>query len=236
MADLHPYCINPQWKTLEPSVINTFEFNYMNKIGEQLTSNFSIFYNNIEKLIPRLDIFDPITGELNIESTNAGKIQSVGTELRFLIRPNEHFMIDLSGMYQKSEDKTPGMEQIEPAYSPKWLAYGKFFYTFNKKITFSSNMRFVSAMESYYDNTFVNSINPAEGKVGRIGVGSDAYFVCDLHVRFDKVWKNMYLDFKINNVLNTKIRYPTTTANAWIDKGALGERRSFYITLGFKFE
>ena len=235
LADIHPYCLFPNWQTLKPSTINTVEINYINTIANVVTTNFSLFYNHINNLITRIDIFDPLTGELNIESSNSGKMYSYGTELRLVIKPGPNLLVDLSGTYQHSIDLTPGMEEIPMAYSPEFLGYAKFFYLIKDKISIGSTIRYVGAMHSYYDNTYIDPLNTTLGKNGRIGVGSKAYIVSDANIRIDELWKGIYLNLKISKIFDTEIRYPTTTANAWMDKGALGWGRSFFVSAGIKF-
>jgi len=234
LSDLHQFCYHPDWKSLENSKINTIELNYINNYFNKLTGNFSIFYNNIDNLITRKDIFDSKTGELKIESTNAGKMKSIGTEFEIVYKPYHNLIIGLSGTYQFSEDLTEGMKDITPAYSPKILAYGRVLYQINDKYSIAIISRYVDKMYSYYDNTSIDPNKPSLGKVGRIGNESPAYLVADINMRIDNLYKNVFCELKISNIFDQEIRYPVTTANIWMDKGALGRGRALMATLGVK--
>lgn len=234
MSDLQTYCLHPDWPTLKPAEISTWELNYINTVGDVLTTNFSIFHNAINNLITRTDAFNP-DGSLTIQSTNSGKMNSTGCELRFIIKPARHLVLDLSGTWQESTDKTPGNNGIKPAYSPHFLGYGRLMYTFGIPAGIGLSWRYTDAMESYYDNTSIDPENPNLGKAGRIGPAVPAYHTLDLNLRHDNIWKGMYAELRVCNVFDTEIRYPTTTANIWIDKGALGLGRWLYVSAGVKF-
>ncbi len=235
MADLHPYAFNPDWDILEPSKVSTLELNYINNYSNWLTINTSIFYNSINNLITRKDVFNP-DGSLTIESTNGGEIKSIGTEFTLKTKISQKLIIDVSFSNQTSEDHEEHIDEHEvTSYSPSWLGYFKGSYLLGNNFVISLIGRYVDGMSTYFDITYIDPTNTALGKNGRIAPSVPAYTVLDFNFRANQIWKGLFIELNVNNLLDTEIRYPTTTANQWMDKGSLGSPRSIYLSTGFEF-
>lgn len=101
------------------------------------------------------------------------------------------------------------------------------------KFTFSITDNYADQMETYWDETIANP----NGSFGnRIGDKVAEYFVLGANLRIDHLFvKELYLNIRCSNLLNAKIRYPTTTMNQWLDKGTLGKNRTILISMGWKF-
>lgn len=226
MASIQPYTLHTDWQTLEPSKINTYELNYLSNLSKHITSNVSLFYNDIKNLINRRDVTNP-DGTISIQSSNSGEMNSLGIEFGLQVKPTNTLSIELSGTYQKSTDKTTGMENIELGYSPKLLGYSNISYRMHKRLSLALSYRYVDKMYSFYENT--------SDYMGRIGFNSPAYSVLDFNIYTPSIWKNVSLKLKVSNVLNTRIHYPTTLAGYNWDKGTVDSPRMYYFTIEYSF-
>jgi outer membrane receptor protein involved in Fe transport len=226
MASLQPYPLHPDWGTLKPSTISTYEINYLSHASRFLTANISVFYNDIQNLIARKDITKP-DGTIIIESSNAGRMHSTGVELGVKVTPSDKFTLNVSGSYQHSKDRTDGMDTVDLGYSPAFLGYGEASYRIDQHVTLAVTYRFVDKMYSYYENT--------SDFTGRIGSGSPAYSVVDMNVSVSEIVSNVSASFRISNIFDTEIRYPTTLAGSNWDKGTVGTPRMAFVTIGYTF-
>lgn len=215
---------------LDPESIETLELNYMSMISSRFTFNLSFFRNTLNRLITRVVIFDE-NMNYRTYSDNAGKMNTNGIELTLNAEPIEYFRVELSGTYQKTEDK--GLNTPKTlAYSPKFLGYFKASYLgVGFKVAVTGN--YVGAMEAYWDETRLNAL----GELGdRIGAGVKGYFVLGANLRFDDLFVDgLFLNVKCSNILDAEIRYPTSTNNDWAYRGTLGLSRTIMVSLGYKF-
>jgi hypothetical protein len=70
----------------------------------------------------------------------------------------------------------------------------------------------------------------------RTGDDIPAYFNLGANLRFNDLFKKgWFLNFRVSNLLDETIRYPTYSHSAWANKGTLGMGRILYVTLGKKF-
>jgi outer membrane receptor protein involved in Fe transport len=217
--------------SLEPETIETFELNYIGTFSSNFSINLSIFRNTLENLITRVIEFDE---EYNYQtwSANAGKMVTNGLEMTMSAEPFENFRLELSGIYQKTEDKRAGYENIDAAYSPHFLGYIKTYYH-TKRLTLSLTGNYIGSMETFWDETIENS----DGTFGaRIGEKVDGYFMLGANLRIEDLFlKDLYLNIRCSNLLDEEIRYPTTTENPWATRGTIGYGRTFLVSLGYKF-
>lgn len=155
-----------------------------------------------------------------------------GTELTLNAEPFKNFRLELSGTYQDTEDKRPGYETIDVAYSPKSLGYIKVSYR-TKAFSLAVTGNYVGAMETFWDDTIINQ----DGSIGnRIGNRVDGYFLLGANLRIDNLFlKGLYLNIRCSNLLDEDIYYPTFTNNPWATKGTIGIGRTFLLNVGLKF-
>ncbi len=214
---------------LEPERIRTLEFNYIGSFFSSVTFNGSIFFNNLENLITRVVEFDE-NNDYTTWSANAGEMVTRGVELTLYFQLSRRLELEMSGTFQKTEDKREGYEDIEPAYSPDVLGYVKAAYR-HKRLTLALTGRYVAGMETLWDETAVNP----DGSFGkRIGRPVPGYFNLDANLRLeDFPARTLFMNLKVSNLLDEVIRYPTFTNNAWADLGTLGPGRIFLLTLGW---
>jgi len=217
--------LDPEHGDLEPESIQTFELNYISSISPKFTLYFNVFRNTLNRLITRIVELDA-EGNYTTYSGNAeGKMVTNGMELTLNSEPFENFRVELSGTYQKTEDKRVGFKNITAAYSPKFLGYLKASYRADT-FTLGLTGNYVGAMETFWDETID----------ARIGDKVEDYFMLSANLRIkDLIIDGLYLNIKCFNLLNEEIRYPTFTNNQWLDKGTIGMGRTFLVTLGYKF-
>lgn len=215
---------------LSPESIQTLELNYIGTFSNRFSINASVFRNTMDNLITRVVKF---TDGQNYDSwsANAGETVTHGIELAFNAEPIEYLRMEFSGTYQKTEDKRrepTNYENIEVAYSPKFLGYFKASYLgVGYKVAVTGN--YVGAMEAFWDETL-----PPDGK--RIGERVKGYFLMGANVRFDDLFLDgLFLNIRCSNLFDTEIYYPTFTHNDWATRGTIGAGRSFLVSLGYKF-
>lgn len=223
--------LDPLRDDLRPEKIQTLELNYIGTFSQKFTLSTSIFRNELENLITRVVKFDE-EGNYQSWSANAGKMITYGIELTLNSEPFRNFRLELSGTYQKTDDKRPGYENIKTAYSPNFLGYVKAAYR-TKKFTFALTGNYVDTMETYWDETLKDDDHPF-GK--RIGDKVGSYFALGANLRIEDIFiKGLYLNIRCSNLLDEEIRYPTFTNNQWADRGTLGISRTFFVSIGWKF-
>lgn len=215
---------------LEPESIQTLEVNYIGTYSPRFSLNASIFRNVLKKLITRVVDFDEDRNYTSY-SDNAGKMVTHGIELAISAEPIEYLRIELSGTYQQTDDKRrepTNYENIEVAYSPKFLGYLKASYCgVGFKAAITGN--YAGAMETFWDET----LDP-QGR--RIGDRVKGYFVLGANLRFDDLFMDgLFLNIRCSNIMDEEIRYPTFTNNDWATRGTIGYGRTFLVSLGYKF-
>ena len=217
----------PGLPTLKPETINTIELNYITQLSSKMTVNLSVFRNKLDKLIYRT-LF--VVGDsVSAYYANVGEMITHGIEMTIMNSPFRNLYFELSGTYQDTQDKRPEFEDMEVAYSPKFLGYLKASYFFNKNISLAITGNYVGSMESYYDDTL-----PLPGRLGEKVSGN---FLLGANLRLRKLFgTGMFLNLRISNLLDEEIRYPATANNfQFASKGTIGRGRSFLLTLGWKF-
>lgn len=214
---------------LHPSSIRTLEFIYYSYAVKNVIFNGSIFISKLNKLIENTNIYNQVTGEWEIYSANAGGYLNKGVECQIILNPTDNLGFDLRGLWQYTKDLKDGYSNIDVAYSPALLGYFNSYYKM-KNLSFAVNLRYIDQMLPVWKS----ESSPEAGK--RLGDASSSHVVCALNFNYDNLFgKNIFLSFRINNLFNTRIRYPVTNSNAWIDKGAVGEKINFSLKGGIKF-
>jgi len=223
--------LDPERDDLNPENIQTFELNYISSFSATFTLNASIFHNTLENLITRIVELTP-ERDYKSYSGNAGKMVTQGFELTLNAEPIEYLRMELSLTYQKTKDKREGFKNVPVAYSPKLLGYVKAYYhTGNFTMAITGN--YVDGMETYWDET---KVSLAKTTGSRIGEKTHGYFTLGANLRIEDLLINgFYLNIRCSNLLDEEIRYPTTTLNAFLDRGALGIGRTFLLSIGYKF-
>jgi outer membrane receptor for ferrienterochelin and colicin len=202
---------------------------YLTYLSPRYLLSLNLFSNKLDGLLIRqVDIKD---NTFNTFISNSGYWQTRGIELSLQAQPTEALELELSLTYQTTKDRDNS--ELTVAYSPQWLGQVKAAYHVNSKTKLALTGYYVSQMESYFDLTKKN----AQGGFGaRIGETSDAYFVLNTNLRLQDWWiKGIFANLHLYNVLDTEIRYPTTTENTWADKGLLGPGRTVLFNIGYQF-
>ena len=224
--------IDSQATYLRPEKIKTVEVNYTAALSSRFSVGLSVFHNNMENLIVRKN-YD-YNGISYTRWSNEGKITSNGLELQIQARPYQSLEFDLSATYQDLVDEKH--KEISVAFSPKLLGYIKAAYRMGRNISISITGNYVDAMEAQYSWDPSNPQDPQTQPIGRLGDGVKSYFNLGANVRIDNlIFKGMYCNLRISNILDTDIFYPTNANNQlWATRGTLGIGRTFLFTVGWQ--
>jgi outer membrane receptor protein involved in Fe transport len=210
-----------------------FELNYILSPSPLLFANISLYQNKLDDLIVKRNIYNPQTQTWEIHSTNSGKMKTSGIEVGLKLLPIQKLVLSMNLSYQKTENLEKGFENISPGYAPELLGYLKINYSFGDWIIAFIG-RYVGEMDTLWDETIINQEQNIER--GRIGQPSKAYYELDFNIRVENfIFKKVYLDFHIYNLLNNEIIYPATSGNSWAEKGTYGYGRLFIISMGKYF-
>ncbi len=226
---------SPLQKKLDEESINTLELNYLGTFSSKLSLNMSLFYNTLDNLVSRtVQLEPPYTSYF----TNMDKISTKGLEFTIHAKPISKLSSELSVTYQKSTNDVD--ESLDVDFSPNWLGYFKAAYEANNKFSVALVSNYVSEMFAQWDKSPKSTSTGDLTPKGRVGANSPAYFLLGANVRFQnliskKTNAGLLLEFKATNLLNTEVRYPSTTVSKWADKGVIGYGRTFLITAGYKF-
>jgi outer membrane receptor for ferrienterochelin and colicin len=223
--------LNPSLSDLQPEWIKTYELNYISTPSEKILFNTSLFYNSLENLISRTSKLE--NGKYFTWFANGGKMTTTGAELTVKTKLVKDLQVEMSATYQKTKDLRTGFTDIQVAYSPNVLGYGKAAYCFLPGMTFALTGYYVGEMFPYYDETKKNSDDTYGA---RIGQKVNGYLVLGCNLRIDDLFcQGYYMNVKCSNLLDQDIYYPTTTNNPWADKGYLGACRTFLVSMGYEF-
>ncbi len=214
---------------LDTEYIETYELNYFSVLSPKISINASVFHNILDNLIVRK--LDESSGTIVTYSANGGKLVTNGVELTLMAKPLPSLLTELSGTWQKTEDKRPGFKDFEAEYSPNLLGYIKAAYSVKKVVTIAITGNYVDEMETHSDENEDGSAGP------RIGQKVDSYFTVGINLRFKNIFDNgIYLNLKCTNLFDKQYLYPAYVNNTlWMDKGSIGKGRTFMISAGWKF-
>jgi outer membrane receptor protein involved in Fe transport len=225
---------SPLQKKLDEEQITTLELNYMASFSSKLSVNMSLFYNTLDNLVSRtVQLEPPYTSYFS----NMDKISTKGFELSFTATPNSLISGEISVTYQESTNEVDNSLDVD--FSPNWLGYFKAAVKPTEKLSFSLVANYVSEMYAQWDKTPKNTTTDLTPK-GRVGENSPAYFLLGANVRFQNLLsknseKGLFVELKASNILDSEIRYPSTTVSKWANKGVLGYGRNFLFTVGYEF-
>ena len=217
--------------SLDPEYIDTLELHYITSPTENVTLNFSLFYNKLKNLIARtFTVLDD--GTLITYYGNGGELETYGSELSLRTKIKS-FDFEVSGTYQKTKDKSEGMADIDVAYSPKLIAHVKASYKFGQSVILGFTGRYVDKMFPKWDISTES----------RIGLEVPSHFIADANLRIENLFKSgfgkgLFLNARCTNLSNYDYLYPTNeNNNFWADKGVIGRglSRMFTVTIGKKF-
>jgi outer membrane receptor for ferrienterochelin and colicins len=223
--------LDPDRDSLEPEKVRTLELNQVSVLAGKYHLNLSIFRNSLTDLITRQALF--VGGDYETFSDNGGKLVTHGLEASVRAGIANGLTLELSGTLQSTKDEHA--EDRRVAYSPGLLAYLKAIYRFNERASLSLTSNYVDGMEPYYDVQLVDpNQGPGSPQKGRIGDRADGYLVLGASLRVEDLFlEGSYLSIRGTNLLDTTIRYPAFTINAWADRGALGVGRLISATFGY---
>jgi hypothetical protein len=211
----------------DPKKQRTFEFDYLftKKI---FSAGLNVFRNYFWNVINSEYLYDYETGTYSEVFTNSGNLINTGAEFNFILQPLTNIKLEIGGMYQKTIDKNN--KNLTVAYSPDLLGQAKVLYQF-RKFSLSIIAYYVDEMESLWIKE-----NPNTGEEGhRLGDKADSYFTLGANLRVDNIYKGLFANIRISNLLDTKIRYPTVQTTSTLVKGTYGTGQMIYGTIGWKF-
>lgn len=212
---------------LKPEVTKTAEINYIYSTRNFFTS-VSIFRNQLQDLVIKDLVFE--NGSLVSRQSNGGKITTNGIELIINGDLTKRLFGEFSITVQDSVNNKN--ENIKVGYSPKTVSHAKLNYSIKNTIIALIG-RYVGSMETMYDLT---KQNPDGSYGARTGNKINGYVVLDLNIRQDNIYKSMYVNFKINNILDKEIRYPNNQeTNELLDRGTISWGRTLIATIGLTF-
>lgn len=212
---------------LDPEITKTTEINYIFS-KKKFFASISLFQNQLQDLVIKDLVIE--NGSPATKKRNSGKVTTNGIELIINNDFSKHLFGDFSITAQESNNDIHN--DIDVGYSPNITAHAKLAYK-NKHTTVAVLGRYIGSMETLYDLT---KQNPDMSFGARVGDKTDSYYVFDINLRQDKVYKDMYLNLKVSNVLDEEIRYPNNQeTNELLDRGTLGTERRFIGTVGVKF-
>lgn len=224
MDHLHNYGLN--LPTLAPQTIQTIEFNYLANPVSWLALNFSVFHNELDQLIYRTVRLE--AGNLVSYHANVGQMATNGLEFTVNAKPRTDVELDASLTYQSTGDQRPGMENIEPGYSPHWLGYFKASWAVSRYVRLSLNGVHTGPMETYWDSSLAVPGRLGNRVAGYTSIWTNVHLTGLLHPQ-------LFFDFQIANLLNEEIRYPATSNSSWAPRGTVAKGRTFMIRGGFRF-
>jgi outer membrane receptor for ferrienterochelin and colicin len=223
-------------KDLSPEKIRTEEINFLNLIAKNFALNFSIYANQLDKLINRTVILTP---PYTSYYSNTNAINAYGAEILLNYDFSTIIKSELAINYQKSEYRAKAFENVKVEFSPEFLGYFKISYLVNDLISVNLSNIYVGSMYSQWDNNLKDPSDPTKGKIGRIGPKVEPYILSKLNILASNIPlnKNNYisLSFAIDNLFDKEFRYPINSVSAWANKGILGNRRSYTFNAIYNF-
>lgn len=219
--------------TLEPEKTQSFEASYI-MAKNRFFMQAGIFYNNVSDLIISTAALE--NGSFVSTLSNTGKIESIGFELTTTTQVSKSVKLDFDISLHDVKDKTPGYENIEPAYSPSAISNLRATYSFNRDAHLSLLGHYTGSVLSEWEisNTGTTLIERIHNG-SRSGDEIDSYASFDANLLVKNLFtKNLTLGLKIGNLTDEPIRYPTIN-NKVFDKGTLGLDRNFLATLEYSF-
>lgn len=230
------HILEPGRQDLDHEFIETYELNYLSNVIPQLSLNLSVFYNSLDNLIQRYTQVDENGRYIDSWFANTGKMHTTGLEVWINTHPFRNLSIDVSGSWQKTEDRRSGYKDMNVSYSPELLGYIKAKYLFKSRYSFAVNATYVDKMLPFWDDTPVQMNETHFQPNGYIGKEVGSYIKTSVNFRMRELFnKHSFLNVNISNLFDTEIRYPTFTNNPWADRGTIGLGRQLHLTVGYTF-
>ncbi|MDQ8200493.1 TonB-dependent receptor [Pelagicoccus enzymogenes] len=206
----------------------TSEINY-SWSSENLHLSASLFHNSLSDLLIEALEIEP-SGLVDTDLLRGGKVDTDGVEVLLIKDFSEGLRAEFGVTMQHSESmETP---EGRLSYSPDFLGHAKLSY---KRGDFSAAVlgRYVDDMLSFYN---VDEEATPMFEDGYFGDPVDSYVVMDFNLRWEQVWEKLYLNFHLNNVFDTEIRYPSNPINGLLlNRGHIGPGRGLTIKAGIRF-
>ncbi len=220
----------PENDQLKPANMQTVELNYIGKVVEQGIVNLSFYFNNVNNLISRTNQLS--NGVMTLINTNSGKLRTYGIEFSTDWKIVQRLSLSCSYIFQYSQNKQNGYDTIALEYAPKNLAYSTISYKFYKSSTIALSGYYIGSMETYWRPDKITGVTGGK----RIGEKGPAYFLMNLNIRLNDLFKkDIFCTFHVHNLLNTTVKFPTTTSNDEFEKGTFGYSRYFTVGVGYNF-
>ncbi len=217
---------------LNPEEIQTLELNYTALPVDDVSTSLSVFMNNLDNLIERFQGY--VEGAYITRMTNFGQITTRGVEFQIQTRHFNPLWIDLAITYQDTEDREN--RDIDVAFAPKVLGYLKVSYPVSDQITISLTANYVDEMEAQWNKALTDPDDPNSGAVGRVGDKVDSYVKVGANIRIKNLIKEgLFINIRVNNLLDEEIRYPISSNQGWATKGTIAEGLGIFATVGYEF-
>jgi len=211
----------------EPETIASYELNYLHT-GRKNTLSLSAFDNDINKIRQRTLRLDSEGLDVD-EFVNSANWRTQGIEVVATHRPNKRFSIELSGVYQRSEDQSIGGADI--GFSPECQFKAKLAYGLGNW-AYSAALVYVDSMNAAYKIDYTE-----EGSDYRVRYDGDAvsdYTLLTLNLRYQRQGQPWYINLHSFNTSDTEMRYPAHEL-AGFQHGAIGPERRVVLTWGADF-
>lgn len=218
---------------LKPEKTRALELSYILAKPEWFLQ-LGLFFNEASDLI--ISSANLENGVFNSVIDNVGKTQTKGLELTTSYQATSKLKLNWDMSYHDTQDKTPGFENIAPAYAPDLLANLRLSYRLNTDT-------YISLLAHYTDSVFAewliaNTGNTLQQRIdngSRSGDDIDAQHSFDVNMTIDNVLtQNLNLGLKIGNLTDEELRYPTIN-NRVFDKGTLARGRHWLATINYRF-
>lgn len=243
-SDIDEHIIRGDYPSLQFANMNTFELNYLTTIQKKVNFNFSLYYNTLDNLVIRTVEVQETTAK--ITSNNAGKMNTIGSELLITSKPINNLRTDFNISYQHTTDHTPQKvtetdsnnpdqsittiyDNLPTAFSPDLLGYLQVSYTFLDNYSIALKSKYVGSMLSG-----ISGWDKEKETFARYSDEMPSYITLDLNLRAD-LPSGLYGNILISNLTDTQVRYPTHNLSSWIDKGMVGFGRRIEARVGYKF-
>jgi len=221
----------PFFSSVEFSTENTrtieLDYTWVNKT---YLFSASVFHNSLKDLLIDEIVIPPGgVGIVDFNLSFGGEIDTFGIELLFRDELTERLSLEAGVTWQDSDDSSTPDGLL--SYSPTVVGHAKLSYR-HKDVRLAALARYVDKMVPF----FMGNSRSSLAFDGFFGDEVAAYAVVDLQARFENLWKNLYVQLRVNNLFDEEIRYPSNPINGLLtNRGNIGESRGFSIKSGFEF-
>ena len=171
---------------LKPEYAFHYEIGYKGTVKEKILINTSMYFSDFRDKILQELVKDPVTGEVITHSVNKDKWNYYGFELQGEFNINEHLQFNTAFSCNKSDNQFD--KDVRDAYYPEITGYALML------IKPTKDVRLVSQYE-YVGERYTSSSTDDDSRLG-------SYYLLHFAARVNNIWKNLYVEFKINNVFD----------------------------------